>query len=241
MSSARLAIASLVLAVVSSACAAVPPAAEAPAADPPRLDGTAWVLAELPGHARVPGSSITLRFEVDNTYPGGDPRSPGYWKNWSTCTGGNQQYTAANLGGVTAGVFLLDDLLPQTVGNLVIDTCQKGVYILLAQTLTGKNMASDAAYQLARALLAARLNQDAGACSPLPTQTWLYNGQFLTFEQLLTTADSLLAQIKFDGMKGFLGPKAKGDLLAMRNNALFLSGIIDDYNNSELCTGEPSH
>ena len=63
MSSARLAIASLVLAVVSSACAAVPPAAEAPAADPPRLDGTAWVLAELPGHARVPGSSITLRFE----------------------------------------------------------------------------------------------------------------------------------------------------------------------------------
>ena len=63
MSSARLAIASLVLAVVSSACAAVPPAAEAPAADPPRLDGTAWVLAELPGHARGPGSSITLRFE----------------------------------------------------------------------------------------------------------------------------------------------------------------------------------
>ena len=63
MSSARLAIASLILAVVSSACAAVPPPAESPAADPPRLDGTAWVLAELPGHARVPGSSITLRFE----------------------------------------------------------------------------------------------------------------------------------------------------------------------------------
>lgn len=63
MSSARLAIASLILAIVTSACADVPPAAEAPAADPPRLDGTAWVLAELPGHARVPGSSITLRFE----------------------------------------------------------------------------------------------------------------------------------------------------------------------------------
>jgi heat shock protein HslJ len=63
MSSARLAIASLILVVVTSACAAVPPAAEPPAGDPPRLDGTAWVLAELPGHARVPGSSITLRFE----------------------------------------------------------------------------------------------------------------------------------------------------------------------------------
>ena len=63
MSSARLAIASLILAVVTSACAAVPPAAEAEAGDSPRLDGTAWVLADLPGHSRVPGSSITLRFE----------------------------------------------------------------------------------------------------------------------------------------------------------------------------------
>ena len=63
MSSARLAIASLILVVVTSACAAVPPASEPPAGDPPRLDGTAWVLAELPGHARVPGSSITLHFE----------------------------------------------------------------------------------------------------------------------------------------------------------------------------------
>ena len=63
MSSARLAVASLIFAVVSSACAAVPPATDPPAGDPPRLDGTAWVLAELPGHARVPGSSITLQFE----------------------------------------------------------------------------------------------------------------------------------------------------------------------------------
>jgi heat shock protein HslJ len=63
MSSARLAIASLILAVVSSACAAVPTAAESPAVDPPRLDGTAWVLAELPGRPRVPDSSVTLRFE----------------------------------------------------------------------------------------------------------------------------------------------------------------------------------
>jgi heat shock protein HslJ len=63
MSSARLAVASLILAVATSACAAVPPAAEPPAGDSPRLDGTAWVLAELPGHARVPGSSITMRFE----------------------------------------------------------------------------------------------------------------------------------------------------------------------------------
>jgi heat shock protein HslJ len=53
----------MAVAFAFSACAAVPPATESPAADPPRLDGTAWVLAELPGHTRVPGSSITLRFE----------------------------------------------------------------------------------------------------------------------------------------------------------------------------------
>jgi heat shock protein HslJ len=63
MSSTRLFVASLVLAVASSACAAVPPAADPPAGPAPGLEGTAWVLAELPGHALVPGSSITLRFE----------------------------------------------------------------------------------------------------------------------------------------------------------------------------------
>ncbi len=34
-----------------------------PAADPPALDGTAWVLAELPGRSLLPGSTATLRFE----------------------------------------------------------------------------------------------------------------------------------------------------------------------------------
>lgn len=61
----RLAIASMALTVMLSACAgAVPPATSPPlAADPPRVHGTAWVLAELPGRTLVPGSSVTLRFE----------------------------------------------------------------------------------------------------------------------------------------------------------------------------------
>jgi heat shock protein HslJ len=47
----------LVLAVsLSSACAAAAP-------EPPALDGTAWVLAALPGRALVAGSTVTLRFE----------------------------------------------------------------------------------------------------------------------------------------------------------------------------------
>lgn len=58
MQRTRLAVASMAFAVVFSACAAVPPAA-----DPPRLEGTAWVLAELPGRTLVPGGNATLRFE----------------------------------------------------------------------------------------------------------------------------------------------------------------------------------
>jgi heat shock protein HslJ len=56
----RLAAASMAVSIVFSACAAVPAAA-----DPPRLQGSAWVLSALPGRTLVPGSSVTLRFEDD--------------------------------------------------------------------------------------------------------------------------------------------------------------------------------
>jgi heat shock protein HslJ len=55
----RLAAAGIALAgLLSVACTSM-----APAADPPSLDGTAWVLASLPGRTLVPGSPATLRFE----------------------------------------------------------------------------------------------------------------------------------------------------------------------------------
>ena len=53
----------------------------------------------------------TEQFEIDNQYPGGEPRTIGYWKNWNTCTGGNQANTAAANGGPDAGWYILDDLL----------------------------------------------------------------------------------------------------------------------------------
>lgn len=54
----RLAAAIMAVSIAFAACAAVPPAA-----DPPALQDTAWVLAELPGRTLVPGSSVTMRFE----------------------------------------------------------------------------------------------------------------------------------------------------------------------------------
>jgi hypothetical protein len=198
-------------------------------------------------------SPTTLLFYVNNSYPGGAPRTPGYWKNWSTCSGGNQAETAAKLGGVAANVFLLDDLLPQTVGNLTVGEldCQVGVYVLDARWAVdandpkekgdaGKQASNDAAYELARNYLAARLNQDAGACDP---EDWTWDtraGENQTFEQVLTEAQNFLVSIDYDGAGDLLVPKnkqAKED----RAYALFLAGIIDDYNNSELCEGTPSH
>ena len=61
---------------------------------------------------------------------------------------------------------------------------------------------------------------------------------------MLTAADDLLAGLNdeagFDGTGDYLGPKNKKDK-DLASYALFLAGIIDDYNNSEICTGEPSH
>jgi hypothetical protein len=200
-------------------------------------------------------SGTTLTFDIENSYPGGAPRTPGYWKNWNRCSGGNQAKTADKLNDYLgpwdgAGVFLLDDLLPQTIGSFTIDViniydkkgevvdtysaCEVGVSILSAQDYySGKNKANDAAYTLARALLAARLNQGAGACVPIDT----YDGK--TFEQVLTAADEVLVGIGFNGTGDYLGPKTKDKTTS--TYALWLYGIIDDYNNGELCTGDPSH
>jgi hypothetical protein len=112
------------------------------------------------------------------------------------------------------------------------------------------NRSNDAAYTLAKALLAARLNQDAGAC-PGDGVTFDFSdyglGDALTFEQVLSAADELLSNepVQFDGCGSYLAPrdlKGKNNPLKdLANLALALYEIIDDYNNSEICTGDESH
>jgi hypothetical protein len=191
-------------------------------------------------------TGVTREFRINNSYPGGSPRTPGYWKNWNTCSGGKQADTAAHLGGVDENVFLLDDLLPQTIGEFEITTCEAGVLILDSRKSNGKNKSNDAAYTLAKALLAARLNQNAGACVAPPWDPpleYIYDGEtktFTYFEEVLTAADGVLSDVGFDGTDDYLGPKNKKQK-ELAAYALWLYEIIDDYNNSELCTGAPSH
>lgn len=153
-----------------------------------------------------------------------DPRSPGYWKNWNSCSNGTQ-------------ADMLTGLLPQTVGKLTIEKCEckDAVAILSGRDIgNSKNMNSDAAYTLAKALLAAKLNVAAGACKPKCVE---FNcgctHEWLTFCELLCRADNLLCKIDFDGTGYYLGPKNK-DAFDDRAEALCLYEILDDYNNGRL-------
>jgi hypothetical protein len=179
----------------------------------------------------------TLHFVVDNQQPGGGPRTPGYWKNWNRCTGGRQQYTADANGGWEEGFWLVEDVLDPAIGggitwdDILVDdfefpitSCEAAVSILDARdTDSGKKMAKDAAYKLARSLLAAQLNFGAGACT--------------TPEVLdkAAEAESLLDELDFNGMGDYLRPKGKDK--TDFQTAIELAEYLDRYNNGEFCGG----
>ena len=166
-----------------------------------------------------------LAFQLDNSHPGGDPRTIGYWKNWNTCSGGNQVETAAGNGGPDEGWFILDDLLNDpgfTLGTLLLDAddCEAAVSILDKRDVSsGRKRASDGAYNLASQLLAAMLNLSAGAETCQAAVDAVNDGQ------------DLLSTIGFDGDGRFLRPKD-----GSYSEATTLAGQLDLYNNGDLCT-----
>jgi len=180
----------------------------------------------------------TLLFQVDNTHGQGEPRTPGYWKNWSTCSGGNQAAIALANGGWQAGFWLLDDVLNPAVGGGVtwddiladpfifpIDSCELGVSILSGLDFAdGTNRNLDAAYTLAKHLLAAQANFIAGARTcDAATDAAL-------------EAETLLDKYDFDATGPFLDTWTK-PLGADYAYALELAAILDQYNNGRLCVG----
>jgi hypothetical protein len=118
----------------------------------------------------------TKNFNVDNSRPpGGLSRTIGYWKNWSSCTGGKQKP-------------ILDQQLPITLGNLTLTTCLPAVRILDKRDINNVKYASDPAYNMAAQLLAAIMNYKAGALFCTAAQTAVDSGL------------ALLSTIKFDGV-----------------------------------------
>ena len=158
------------------------------------------------GFSVSPGQ--TRAFEVDNSRPGGEPRTIGYWKNWNRCTGGNQSATAQKNGGAAAGFFLVEDLLPQTIGDLSLTSCDQAVKLLAKQDASGRSRSSDAAYGLGAQLLAAGLNLGAGAerCSAV--------------QQVVLDGQTLLDAINFTGVGDYLGSKSKDNRRTRRSRLL---------------------
>jgi hypothetical protein len=163
-----------------------------------------------------PGESEV--FNIDNTPPpGGMAKTIGFWKNWSSCSGGRQDpildETLASFSG--GGVL---------IGDLFVDTCQEATRILdKSKVNNGKKTSNDAAYGLAAQLLAAQLNVQAGA------------GACTAATDAITAGQMLLDQINFNGTGDYLGPKVKGPTLTLRNQALALANTLDQYNNNLLC------
>ena len=178
----------------------------------------------------------TFVFEVDNSFPGGDPRTPGYWKNWNTCSGGGQAQTAADNGGFQNGFWLVDDILNDpgiTWDDILADDilfpitkCRDAVLILDQRALNNrKKMAKCGNFTLAMHLLAAQLNFAAGAET---CQAAL---------DAATAGELLLDELDHQGLAGN-GPNApclrpQDDDYA---EALALAGQLDLYNNGGLCS-----
>jgi hypothetical protein len=155
-------------------------------------------------------------FTVDNTYPKGNARTIGYWKNWNTCA------KASPAKALKTGNHLMDEFLPiwlakdpdttTTAGydGFVVPNCTVGVAVLGAAS--GKY----AENQLAAQLLAARLNVKAGAAHSATT------------DAKIAAAMALLQQISYGGP-----PSAKiGSTSTLRAQALALATYLDKYNNN---------
>jgi hypothetical protein len=177
---------------------------------------------------------VRLRFRVNNTFPLGTARTPGYWKNWNMCTGGKQAQTAVKNGGKAAGFYLLEDHLPLTLwanstsgvicsrfSNFVLTSCAPAVKLLNTQDASGKQKASDAAYNLAKHLLAYKLNiaSKAAPCASAAAAA--------------TNAEALLSEICFNGSGDYLPSNTK--LTAKRALALSYAKTLDAFNNNLPC------
>jgi hypothetical protein len=191
----------------------------------------------------IPGEILV--WEVDNTFPGGAPRTPGYWKNWNRCSGGGQQYTSDDNGGWEEGFWLLEHVLDPDIGGGVIwddmldddflypiTTCDQAVLILNQQdAFTGKKRSSDKAYTLAMHLLAANLNFASGAETCQAALDAAMEGEML------------LDLLNFDGSGAYLKNNSPGREAVSRRSsedwaalAGELAELLDQYNNGELCT-----
>jgi hypothetical protein len=178
--------------------------------------------------ANGPGGITGVPNPIDNVLPpppGGDARTIGYWKNWSSCTGGRQYEKAAALNELnkTLNYYLPTGSALYPIGDITGTpalTCLQAVRLLGKSDMnTGKKYASDPAYNLAAQFIAAKLNLAAGAetCTAVTTA--------------IASAQTLLDAINFTGTGQYKSMSKANATLANQ-----LAATLDSYNNNTLCT-----
>jgi hypothetical protein len=140
------------------------------------------------------------------------PLGMGSWRKAASCESANAQ----SGGSILAAVLSVSTL---TVGDLGGLSCTDIARLLSKQDRDGHNRASDAAYNLASQLVAAKLNQLAGA--PVPE----------CVASAMGAADQLFREIGFVGRGDYLA--ARTGEKSLRNSALVVAELLDRYNNSD--------
>jgi hypothetical protein len=167
----------------------------------------------------------TRTFAIDNKPPpGGMALTIGFWKNWSSCSGGKQKPTldvtllaAANAGNpITIGLLVLN---PNTLGAST--ACKYAVNVLNKTTINGKaKESSDPLFNMAAQLLAADLNVQGGA------------GSCAASTSAITQAQQLLVKYNWNGTAPPYSPKLTSADTTLANQ---LATSLDKYNNNKLC------
>lgn len=165
---------------------------------------------------------------VANTFvQTGEPRSKGYWKNWSACTKGSQFET----GSATPEVDTLDEAVnfPYAVtSSLIVNDCVEATHILSGRLLDGQNNNSDGAAALASQLLAAQLNNLAGQFAGCNSEVF----------DAIASAKQLLFVVEYDATTPVLSPKNK-TLKDQRAQAYELEATLEMYNTLGDCALSP--
>jgi hypothetical protein len=175
----------------------------------------------------VVAAGETKSFTVDNSPPpGGRALTIGYWKNWASCTASATKINKLDIAlfgilpsGIQVGAVksLVNPAGSSSLyGQKETSTadCPLAVSLLNKTDFTGAKRASDPLFNMAAQLVAASLNQAAGAYRC---------GSVLT---AINSANDLLSKYKFNGYS--YSPKLTSPDASLANS---LAQKLDDYNN----------
>lgn len=159
------------------------------------------------------------------------PRGIGYWKNWSSCSGGEQYEKALAEDNLESTLdFYLGSVSMYPIGTISSLQCAQAVALLSKNAVDGSNRAGDPIYNLVAQLLGAKVNRAAGA------------GVCTAVNDAFMAAQTLLLAVGFDGNEYFSGKKQNAVLSgAQRTQAVALADIFGSYNEGTFGGGCPSN